>query len=77
MTFYYIFEMTDCSMITVERVDKFEGSLEEFEAFKESYHEGAEGPMSFTNITKEEYDLCDIDEIYYRVDSRRPIEYNF
>lgn len=77
MTFYYIFEMTDCSMITVERVDKFEGSREEFKDFKDSYHEGAEGHMSFTNITKEEYDLCDIDEIYYRVGSRRPIEYNF
>jgi hypothetical protein len=53
---YYEYFSRDCDMCEVTYVRSFEGGKKRFLEMCERSYEGAEGPMSFTTISKEEYE---------------------
>ena len=53
---YYYHFSRDCDMCERSYVDKFQGSRKAYETYKNMCYEGAEGPMSFEEINKSEYE---------------------
>lgn len=53
---YFDYFSRDCDMCEVTSVGAFEGGKKRFEKWCDSQYERAEGPMSFTPISKAEYD---------------------
>ena len=60
---YYEAFSRDCDMCESHSYNKFEGTSEQFDKMVEKSYEGAEGEMWFKEITKEEYDAIDSDDM--------------
>ena len=60
---YYECFSRDCDMCESHSYNEFEGSKKQFDKMVEKAYEGAEGAMWFKEITKEEYDAIDSDDM--------------